>query len=109
MTVYLAEFIGTMILILFGGGVVANLSLKKSGAEGGGYINIPLAWGLAVAFAVFAVGRISGAHINPAVTLGFALVGEVDWMKGPGDIVAQSVGGCTGGGLVWIHYYPHGE
>ncbi len=69
MTVYLGEFIGTMILILFGAGVVANLSLKKSGAEKGGYINIALAWGLAVAFAVFAVGNISGAHINPAVTL----------------------------------------
>jgi glycerol uptake facilitator protein len=109
MTVYLAEFIGTMILILFGGGVVANLSLKKSGAEGGGYINIPLAWGLAVAFAVFAVGRISGAHINPAVTLGFAIVGEFDWMKVPGYIVAQILGGFTGGVIVWIHYFPHWE
>ena len=81
MTEYLGEFIGTMILILFGGGVVASLNLKKSNAEKAGWVNIPIAWGLAVAFAVFAVGNISGAHINPAVTLGFAIVGEFEWMK----------------------------
>ena len=109
MTIYLGEFIGTMILILFGSGVVSNLSLKKSGAEKGGYINIPLAWGLAVAFAVFAVGNISGAHINPAVTLAFAIVGEFEWIKVPGYILAQLTGAFTGAAIVWIHYYPHWE
>jgi len=107
MTEYIGEFIGTMILILFGGGVVASLNLKKSHAEGGGWVNIPLAWGLAVAFAVFAVGNISGAHINPAVTLGFAIVGEFEWTKVPGYILAQVIGAFTGGVFVWIHYYPH--
>jgi glycerol uptake facilitator protein len=107
MTEYLGEFIGTMILILFGGGVVASLNLKKSNAEKGGWVNVPLAWGLAVAFAIFAVGSISGAHINPAVTLGFAIVGEFEWMKVPGYIFAQIVGAFTGGVIVWIHYFPH--
>jgi len=107
MSVYLAEFIGTMILILFGDGVVANMSLKNTGGEKGGYINIMLAWGLAVSFAIFAVGRISGAHINPAVTLGFAMVGEFEWVKVPGYLLAQFAGAFTGAVLVWIHYFPH--
>ena len=107
MTEYVGEYIGTMILILFGGGVVASLNLKKSNAEKGGWVNIPIAWGLAVAFAVFAVGNISGAHINPAVTLGFAIVGEFEWIKVPGYVLAQVAGAFTGGVIVWIHYYPH--
>lgn len=107
MTEYLGEFIGTMILILFGGGVVASLNLKKSNAENAGWVNIPFAWGLGVSFAIFAVGRISGAHINPAVTLGFAAVGEFNWVKVPGYVVAQVAGAFTGAVLVWIHYYPH--
>lgn len=107
MAEYTGEFIGTMILILFGGGVVASLNLKKTHAEAGGWVNIPIAWGLAVAFAVFAVGNISGAHINPAVTLGFAIVGEFEWIKVPGYILAQVAGAFTGGVIVWIHFYPH--
>jgi len=109
MTEYLAEYVGTMILILLGGGVVAGLNLKKSGAANADYINIPIAWGLAVTFAVFAVGRISGAHINPAVTLGFAIVGDFEWAKVPGYLIAQLAGTFTGGVLVWIHYFPHWE
>lgn len=109
MSEYLAEYIGTMILILFGGGVVAGLSLKKSGAEKADYVNIPIAWGLGVTFAVFAIGRISGAHINPAVTLGFAIVGEFAWIKVPGYLLAQFAGTFTGAVLVWIHYFPHWE
>lgn len=107
MSIYLGEFIGTMILILFGSGVVANMSLKNTGGEKGGYINIMLAWGLGVSFAIFAVGRISGAHINPAVTLGFAMVGEFEWVKVPGYLLAQFAGAFTGAALVWIHYFPH--
>lgn len=107
MTEYIGEFIGTMILIAFGGGVVASVNLKASHAEKAGWVNIPFAWGLAVAFAVFAVGGISGAHINPAVTLGFAIVGDFEWIKVPGYLVAQVAGAFTGAVIVWVHYYPH--
>ena len=107
MNEYLAEFIGTMILIIFGSGVVAGVLLKGSKSENAGWLTICVAWGLGVAFAVFAVGRISGAHINPAVTLGFAIVGEFPWSKVPGYILAQTAGAFTGAVIVWIQYYPH--
>ncbi|NOY38279.1 MAG: aquaporin family protein [Chlorobi bacterium] len=107
MSVYLGEFIGTMLLMIFGSGVVAGAVLKRSKSENGGWLLICVAWGLGVAFAVFAVGRISGAHINPAVTLGFAIVGEFPWAKVPGYILAQIAGAFTGATLVWINYFPH--
>ncbi len=107
MNEYLAEFIGTMILIIFGSGVVAGVLLKGSKSENAGWLTICVAWGLGVAFAVFAVGRISGAHINPAVTLGFAIVGEFPWAKVPGYILAQTAGAFTGAVIVWIQYFPH--
>lgn len=107
MNEYLAEFVGTMILMIFGSGVVAGVVLKRSKAENGGWLLICTAWGLGVAFAVLAVGNISGAHINPAVTLGFAVVGEFPWTKVPGYILAQIAGAFTGSTLVWFNYYPH--
>jgi glycerol uptake facilitator protein len=107
MNVYLAEFVGTAILILLGDGVVANCVLKKSKAENGGWIVITLGWGLAVAMAVYAVGRVSGAHINPAVTLGLAGIGEFSWALVPGYILAQIAGAAFGGVLVYLSFLAH--
>ncbi len=107
MNTYLAEFIGTTILITFGGGIVAGSNLKNSNAENAGWVTICLAWGMAVTFAIFAVGDISGAHINPAVTLGFAIVGDFAWSQVPGYILAQLLGAMTGATIVWIFYKAH--
>ncbi len=107
MSEYLGEFIGTLILIAFGGGVVAGVSLKTSKAEGGGWLLICLAWGMGVTLAIYAVGNISGAHINPAVTLGFASVGAFPWVKVPGYLAAQVAGAFTGGVIIWLNYLPH--
>lgn len=107
MSIYLAEFLGTFILILFGGGVVASVILKGGKAEDSGWNTIVVTWGLAVTFAIYATGSISGAHINPAVTLGLAYIGAFEWAKVPGYILAQILGGFTGGVLVWLFYIPH--
>jgi glycerol uptake facilitator protein len=107
MSEYFAEFIGTLILISFGDGVVAGAVLNKSKSQNMGWLNISLAWGLAVTFAIYAVGHISGAHINPAVTLGMAAAGTFPWEKVPGFILAQMAGAFTGGVLVWVFYFNH--
>lgn len=115
MSPYLAEVIGTMILIILGDGVVANILLSKSKGQdlsGGwpsssGWMVITTGWGLAVAVAVYAVGWISGAHINPAVTIGLAVIGAFPWAQVPGYIIAQMVGGFLGGVIVWLAYLPH--
>ena len=106
MSVYLAEFLGTFLLILFGGGVVAGAVLKDSKSFNAGWFTICTAWGLGVAFAIYAVGGVSGAHINPAVTLSFAFSGDFPWGKVPGYILAQIAGAFTGGVFVWIFYMP---
>ncbi len=107
MTEYFAEFLGTFLLISFGDGVVAGAVLNKTKSQNMGWLNITLAWGLAVAFAIYAVGSISGAHINPAVTLAMASAGTFPWDKVTGYILAQIAGGFTGGVLVWIFYLNH--
>jgi glycerol uptake facilitator protein len=107
MQAYLGEFIGTMILIILGDGVVAGVLLRNSKAENSGWIVITLGWGMAVAVAVYCVGQFSGAHINPAVTLGFAVSGQFDWVMVPGYIIAQLLGAFTGAVLVWLAYLPH--
>ena len=107
MTNFLGELVGTMLLVLLGNGVVAGVLLKNSKAESSGWIVITIAWGLAVAFAVYAVGGISGAHINPAVTIGLAAVGEFSWALVPYYVIAQMIGAVIGATLVWIHYLPH--
>ena len=107
MNPYLAEFIGTALLILLGNGVVAGVLLKDSKAQNAGWWVISVAWGLAVAFAVYAVGQFSGAHLNPAVTLGLAIAGSFDWMLVPGYMAAQLSGAIVGSFLVYVHYLPH--
>ncbi|MFT9485830.1 MIP/aquaporin family protein [Tepidibacillus infernus] len=107
MTSFMGEVIGTMILIIFGAGVNAGLSLKKSYANGGGWIVTTFGWGFAVAFAVYAVGSISGAHVNPAVTIGLAMVGDFPWADVPSYILAQMIGAIIGATFVWIFYLPH--
>lgn len=107
MEVYLAEFVGTLILVLLGDGVVAGVLLRKSKAENAGWIVITFGWGMAVAIAVYAVGAISGAHINPAVTVGLASIGVFSWAQVPGYVVAQLLGAFMGAVLVWIAYFQH--
>ncbi|MFD2683144.1 MIP/aquaporin family protein [Bacillus seohaeanensis] len=107
MSEFIAEVVGTMILIIFGGGVVGGVVLKKTKAEGAGWVLITIAWGLAVTMGVYAVGSVSGAHLNPAVTLGFASVGEFPWSKVPLYISAQVIGAFIGGVIVFLQYLPH--
>lgn len=106
-SVYLAEFVGTLILILLGDGVVAGVLLRYSKAEDAGWIVITFGWGLAVAMAVYSVGWVSGAHINPAVTVGLASIGAFEWAMVPGYIIAQLLGAFTGAVLVWLAYRDH--
>jgi glycerol uptake facilitator protein len=104
---YLAEFVGTLILILLGDGVVAAVLLRNSKAEHSGWIVITFGWGMAVAVAVYAVFAISGAHINPAVTIGLASIGAFPWAQVPGYIIAQFLGAFVGAVLVYVAYLDH--
>ena len=107
---FLAEVIGTAILILLGDGVVAGVLLAKSKAQNSGWIVITMGWGLAVAVAVYAVGSFSGAHINPAVTLGvFLTTPDFGVDKLLGYWAAQMLGAFIGAVLVYLHYLPHWE
>jgi glycerol uptake facilitator protein len=101
------EFIGTLVLILLGDGVCCATSLNKSKAQGAGWIVITLGWGLAVMCGVFIAGPYSGAHLNPAVTLGFAIAGQFDWCAVLPYIAAQMLGGFAGAVLVYIFYKDH--
>lgn len=107
MNPYLAEVIGTAILLLLGCGVVANVILNKTKGNSSGWIVITWGWCIAVFTAVFVVGQFSGAHINPAVTLGLAIAGLFDWGMVPGYFLAQTLGGFIGGGLTWLAYKDH--
>lgn len=99
---YIAEFLGTMMLIILGDGVVANVNLNKSGMKGGGSVQITFAWGLAVMVPAFIFGAASGASFNPALTLALAIEGTFDWALVPGYIIAQFAGAFVGGCIVWL-------
>ena len=101
------EWLGTMVLILLGDGVCAGNSLNKTKGQGGGWIVITLAWGFAVMCGVFIAGPYSGAHLNPAVTLGLAIAGKFAWSEVLGYVVAQMLGGFCGAVLVWLYYKDH--
>src|SRR4051812_42065534 len=107
MSPYLAEFLGTMLLVLFGDGVVANVVLSRSKGQNSGWIVIAAGWAGGVTIAVYAVNALSGAHLNPAVTVGLASIGKFEWARVPGYIVAQTAGAFIGGVLVWLTYLPH--
>ena len=107
MQTLLAEVVGTLLLVLLGDGVVANVVLNRTKGQNSGWIVITVGWGIAVAMAVYAVGRISGAHLNPAVTIGLAAIGSFAWADVPGYIVAQMIGGFLGAIIVWMMYLPH--
>ena len=101
------EFLGTLVLILLGDGGCCATSLNKSKAQGAGWAVITLGWGLAVMCGVFIAGPYSGAHLNPAVTLGFAMAGQFDWCAVLPYIAAQMLGGFAGAVLVYMFYKDH--
>lgn len=107
MSEFCAEFIGTMVLVLLGDGVVANVVLKGTKGNNGGWIVITLGWGLAVFMGVTIAGPYSGAHLNPAVTIGLAIAGKFAWAKTGMFIVAQMLGAAMGALLVWAFYRHH--
>lgn len=107
MTPFIAEIIGTMLLILLGNGVVANVVLKDTKGNNGGWIVITTGWALGVFVGVVVAGPYSGAHINPAVTIGLALVNKFAWSSVPLYILAQFIGAMTGACLVWLVYKDH--
>lgn len=104
---FLAEVVGTMILILLGNGVVANVVLEKTKGHNAGWMVINSGYAIAVAMAVYAVGRVSGAHLNPAVTIALAAIGSFPWADVPGYLAAQMIGAMLGAALVWLMYLPH--
>ncbi len=107
MSPYLAEFFGTLLLIVLGNGVVASVVLKGTKAENAGWFTIVIGWGLAVTFAIYAVGAISGAHLNPAVTIALAYSGNFEWSEVPMYCLAQLLGAFVGAIVVWIQFFPH--
>lgn len=99
--------IGTALLILLGDGVVANVVLKGTKGEKGGWIVITFGWAMGVFIGVFTIAKFSGAHLNPAVTLALAMAGKFSWALVPSYIAAQMLGAATGAFLVWLHYRDH--
>ena len=107
MNIFIGELIGTMILVLLGDGVVANVLLEKTKGQNSGWIVIAAGWGFAVAIAVYIAGWASGAHINPAVTFGLAAVGRLPQQQIPVYLAGQFLGAFLGAVLVWLAYLPH--
>jgi len=107
--IFIAEVFGTGLLVLLGDGVVAGVLLAKSKSQNAGWIVITAAWAFAVFVGVVVAGPISGAHLNPAVTIGLATIGTFPWSSVPGYIAAQVAGGFLGAVVVWLAYLPHWE
>lgn len=107
MSAFLGEMIGTMLLILLGDGVVANVVLKRTKGNNAGWIVISFAWAMAVFVGVFISSAVSKAHLNPAVTVSLAAAGQFPWAEVPIYIAAQMIGAALGAFLVWVHYMPH--
>lgn len=107
MEAFAAELVGTCMLVVLGNGVVANVVLARTKGNQSGWIVITAGWGLAVAVAVYSVGRISGAHINPAVTVGLASIGQFPWADVGTYVAAQMIGAFLGAVVVWVSYRPH--
>ncbi|MEK6153325.1 MIP/aquaporin family protein [Flavobacteriaceae bacterium 3-367] len=107
MTPFIAEIIGTMLLILLGNGVVANVILKGTKGNNSGWIVICTGWGLAVYIGVVVAAPYSGAHLNPAVSIGLALAGKFDWASVPSFVLAQFIGAMIGATVVWLMHRDH--
>jgi len=107
MNIYIAEIIGTALLITLGNGVVANVILDKTKGNNGGLIAITFGWSMAVFVAVLTTANISGSHLNPAITIALATIGKFDWALVPGYLLAQLIGSMIGSLLVWIIYKQH--
>jgi len=107
MGIFLGELIGTALLMLFGTGVNANVNLAKTYGNNAGWLTITFGWGLAVFIGVFVAGPVSGAHINPAVTIGFAAAGKTPWQEVPVYIIAQMIGAFLGSGIALLLYRDH--
>jgi glycerol uptake facilitator protein len=107
MSPFIAEILGTMVMILLGNGVVANVSLKGTNGNSSGWIVITSAWAFAVFVGVTIAGPVSGAHLNPAVTLGLALIGKFDWNLVPTYILAEMIGAMLGAFFVWLSHKDH--
>jgi glycerol uptake facilitator protein len=105
--IFAAELVGTALLILLGNGVVAGVLLRHSKSENGGWIVITFGWGLAVMTGAFAVGQFSGAHLNPAVTVAFAIDGTIEWDQVPEYFAGEFAGAFIGATLVWLAYLDH--
>jgi glycerol uptake facilitator protein len=106
-SILVAETIGTGLLIILGDGVVAGVLLAKSKAQNAGWIVITTGWALAVAVGVYAIGGLTGAHLNPAVTLGLATIGLTEWDLVPWYLGGEFLGAFIGAVIVWLHYLPH--
>ena len=104
MSPYIAEFIGTAMLVLLGDGVCCNVSLNGSGMKGGNTVHILIGWGMAVMVPAFSFGAASGAHFNPAVTIGAAMRNGLSWGMVPGYIIAQMLGGFVGAAILMVLY-----
>lgn len=109
MEAFLGELVGTFIMVLLGDGAVANVILKKSKAENSGWIVITAGWAFAVALPVWFFGSVSGAHFNPAVTLGLAFVGKFPWDHAAAYILAQFIGAFLAAVALFLHFYKHFE
>jgi glycerol uptake facilitator protein len=107
MSPFLAEMLGTMIFVFLGNAVVAGVLLTKSKAENAGWLVIAMGWGLAGMVAIYTVGGISGAHINPAMTIALATAGLFPWSQVPMYILAQMIGGFLASVMVYLQYLPH--
>jgi len=107
MNVYIAEFIGTALMICFGSGVVANVVLNQTKGNNGGWMVITAAWAFGVFIGVVVAGPYSGAHLNPAVSLGLAIAGKFDWALFPGYAASQVLGAMLGSALAWLTYKDH--
>lgn len=107
MNIFVAEFVGTSLLLAMGSGVVANVVLNKTKGNGSGWIVITTAWALGVFIGVVVAGPYSGAHLNPAVSVGLAISGDFEWAMVPKYILAQVLGAMFGSGIAWLVYKDH--
>ncbi|KAA9221127.1 MULTISPECIES: MIP/aquaporin family protein [Aerococcus] len=106
-TEVIGEFLGTLILVLLGDGVCANVNLARTKGHNAGWLTITIGWGLAVMVAAYASGYLSPAHLNPAVTIAFAIEGSTPWSSVPAYIIGQMLGAFLGAVILWLHYRDH--